>query len=389
MNQIQADSPPSEALPCPRRGWLDWSVLVPLGLAALLLLPPVRTGWLSTLGSRWLYIFALSAAVAFGLTPLVIRLAFRYRVLDYPASRKVHTAPTPLLGGLAVFLAFLTALLANSILDVQVVAILLGASFLVLVGVLDDFHGLPAGFKLLAQLMAVAVVMASGVLLALPCPPGLGPLLNGLLTAIWILGITNAMNFFDGMDGLASGLAIITASLLGLVAVQTYQPFLGWLAAAIAGSCLGFFPYNFRWRRPAAIFLGDSGSIFLGFTLASLAIKGEWAENSILDLATPVLIFWIYIFDMTHITIMRIATGKVHSVREWLAYVGKDHLHHRLDALLHNPRKTVLLIFLLAMAMGLGAVALRNARVVDAAALIVQATLIVLALSILEHAGQR
>jgi UDP-GlcNAc:undecaprenyl-phosphate GlcNAc-1-phosphate transferase len=388
MIRLPSDPPSSELLPRQRDGWPGWSGAAALGLAAVLLLPPVRTAWLSALGSRWAYIFVLSAAASFGLTPLVMRLAFRFRVLDYPATRKVHTAPTPLLGGLAVFLAFVTAVLANSILDIQVLAILLGASFIVLVGVLDDFHGMPAGFKLLAQFMAVAVVMASGVVLSLPTPPGLGQLTNGLLTAVWILGITNAMNFFDGMDGLATGLSIITASFLGLVAVQTYQPFLGWLAAAIAGSCLGFLPFNFRWRRPAAIFLGDSGSTFLGFALASLAVKGDWAQNSILDLATPVLIFWIFIFDMTHITVMRIATGKVRSVHEWLAYVGRDHLHHRLDALLHNTRKTVLLIFLLAIAMGLGAVALRNAQVMDAVALIVQAAMIVLILSILERAGR-
>jgi UDP-GlcNAc:undecaprenyl-phosphate GlcNAc-1-phosphate transferase len=190
------------------------------------------------------------------------------------------------------------------------------------------------------------------------------------------------------MDGLATGLSIITASFLGLVAVQTFQPFLGWFAAALAGSCVGFFPFNFRWRKPAAIFLGDAGSTFLGFVLAALAVKGEWAESGILDLAAPVLIFWIFIFDMTHITVMRVASGKVRSFHDWIAYVGKDHLHHRLDALLRDHRKAVLLIFLLATAMGLGAVALHNARVIDAVFLIMQAVIFVLIVSVLERTGQ-
>ncbi len=365
-----------------------WPSALSLGIALLLLLPPLRSTWLTTLGSRWAYILTLSALVSFGCTPLVMRLAFRCAALDYPASRKVHTAPTPLLGGLAVFVAFVVSILANSILDLQVIAILIGASFLVLTGVLDDLRGVPAACKLAAQLAAVVVVMASGVLLTLPPLSGFGTVMNAVLTAIWILGITNAMNFFDGMDGLATGLGIITASFLGLVAVQTFQPFLGWFAAALVGSCLGFFPFNFRWRRSAAIFLGDTGSTFLGFVLASLAVKGEWAENGILDLAAPILIFWVFIFDMTHITITRISTGKVHSFHEWIAYVGKDHLHHRLDALLHNHRKTVLLIFLLSTAMGLGAIALRNARVVDALILTLQAVIIVLIVSVLERAGR-
>ncbi|MFA5028140.1 MAG: MraY family glycosyltransferase, partial [Candidatus Methylomirabilota bacterium] len=292
-----------------------------LGAALLLLVPPIRTAWQSTLGSRWAYILLLSALVAFGSTPLIMRLAFRWRALDYPASRKVHSAPTPLLGGLAVFLGFLVSTLANSIIDDQVVAILIGAGILVLTGILDDLRGLPAAFKLLAQAAAVAAVMASGVMLTLPPRSGIGLLLNGILTAVWILGITNAMNFFDGMDGLATGLAIITAGFLGLVAVQSDQPFLGWFAAALAGGCCGFLPFNFRRKQPAAIFLGDSGSTFLGFILACLAVKGEWAESGIIDLATPILIFWIFIFDMTHITVMRVATGKVRSLHDWIAYV--------------------------------------------------------------------
>jgi len=380
---IPLSSPAARTIP---RRFTFQSALA-LGSAFFLLAPPIRTAWQSTLGSRWAYILLLSALVAFGSTPLVMRLALRFRALDYPAQRKVHAAPTPLLGGLAVFLGFLVSTLANSIIDTQVLAILLGATFLVLTGILDDLRGLPAAFKLAAQAAAVAAVMASGVMLTLPPRSEIGLVVNGILTAVWILGITNAMNFFDGMDGLATGLAIITAGFLGLVAVQTDQPFLGWFAAALAGSCVGFLPFNFRRKEPAAIFLGDSGSTFLGFVLACLAVKGEWAENGIIDLAAPILIFWIFIFDMAHITVMRIATGKVRSFHDWIAYVGRDHLHHRLDALLHSHRKTVLLIFLLSTAMGLGAIALRNARVIDSIILIAQALIILLIISVLERSG--
>jgi UDP-GlcNAc:undecaprenyl-phosphate GlcNAc-1-phosphate transferase len=365
-----------------------WASLCVVALAGWLLVPPIRTLWI-TAGARWAYILTVSALLGFGLTPVVMRLAQSWRVLDYPDARKVHAVPTPLMGGLAIYTAFGVSLLANSILDTQLVAIVGGATLLVLVGLLDDFRSLPAVVKLVAQLVAVAVVLNSGITIRLFSWPILGDFANGLLTIVWLLGITNAMNFFDGMDGLATGLGIVTALLLAAVAVQTYQPFLGWVAAAIVGSCAGFLPFNFRLRRPAAIFLGDAGSTFLGFTLAALAVKGDWADNSVVDLAAPVLIFWVFIFDMTHITAARILSGRVRSFHDWIAYVGRDHLHHRLAALLGSQRKAVLLIFLLALAVGLTAVALRNARTVDAILLVLQAVIIAVIVSVLEHMGQR
>lgn len=364
-----------------------WVGLCAVAGAAALLGPPIRDVWLG-FGFRWAYILTGSALLSFGLTPVVMRTAFRLRVLDYPDARKVHASPTPLLGGIAVYVAFGMSILANSIFDAQLTAIVAAATLLVLVGILDDVRGVPAHMRLLAQLTAVGLVIGSGVIITLfPRSPG-GTLGNVLLTVVWLLGITNAMNFFDGMDGLAAGLSIVTAIFLAVVAVQTYQPFLGWVAAAIVGSCVGFLPYNFRPRRPAAIFLGDAGSTFLGFTLAALAVKGEWAENNIVDIAAPVLIFWIFIFDMTYITAARIATGRVRSFHDWIAYVGRDHLHHRLAALLGSKRKSVLLIFLLSSVMGLAAVALRNARPLDAVVLVLQAAVIAVIFSILEHVGQ-
>lgn len=365
-----------------------WVSLVILGLACGLLVPSIRTTWQSA-GGRWIYIFIESGLISFGLTPLAIRLAYALDVFDFPASRKVHTEPTPLLGGLAIYIAFGTSILANSILDRQVVAILVGGSLLVIMGVLDDARSLPAWVRLLAQLLAVAMVIHSGVVLTLFGRSVVGTVLNAGLTTLWLLGITNAMNFFDGMDGLATGLSIITAGFLGFFAALTFQPFLGWFAAAIVGACLGFLPFNFRPRRPAGIFLGDAGSTFLGFVLAALAVKGEWAENNLIDLGTPVLIFWVFIFDMVHITVTRILSGKVRTFREWIAYVGRDHLHHRLEALLGSKRKAVLLIFLLSISLGLGAMALVNAHTLVAMLLALQAIVSVSVVTVLERAGNR
>ncbi len=137
------------------------------------------------------------------------------------------------------------------------------------------------------------------------------------------------------------------------------------------------------------MFLGDAGSTFLGFILAALAVKGDWAENNIVDLAAPILIFWVFIFDMTYITLNRIATGRVRSFREWIDYVGRDHLHHRLAALLGSTRQAVFLVFLFATCSGIAAIALLHAETQEAILLIVQSILFAIVFSILERAGNR
>jgi UDP-GlcNAc:undecaprenyl-phosphate/decaprenyl-phosphate GlcNAc-1-phosphate transferase len=389
--------PPEEGAAAPMTAagpprWIGspwWISLSFLGLAVLLLFPAVRLTWQSFYGERWAYILLLSALISFGLTPMIGRLAFAWGILDMPAARKVHAAPTPLLGGLAIYLAFLVAVLANSILDQQVTAILIGGSLLLLVGILDDALGLPAGVRLLTQLLAVAIVIGSGVAITLFPRSILGNALDALLTITWLLGITNAMNFFDGMDGLATGLSIITATFLGIFAAQSFQPLLGWFSVALVGSCLGFLPFNFRRTKPAAIFLGDAGSTFLGFVLAALAVKGDWAESNLVDIAAPILIFWVFIYDMTHITVARILSGKVRSFHDWIAYVGRDHLHHRMDALLQNKRRAVLLVFLFSICMGLAALALVRARPAQAVLLIAQALFFTIIFTVLEHVGHR
>jgi UDP-GlcNAc:undecaprenyl-phosphate GlcNAc-1-phosphate transferase len=357
-------------------------------LPVLLLLPTIRFQFLET-GFRWLYIFLFSFSVTYALTPFVRSIAIKRNVLDRPNERKIHLVPTPLLGGLAVYLGILGSIGANAIMSEGMVAILLAGTLMMVLGLIDDVKGLSAGVRLCVQLLAMAIVMLSGKVLTL-FPAGLiGSSLNVVLTVLWIIGITNALNFFDGMDGLATGLTAIIAFFLGAVAFQTHQPLLGWFAVAIVGSCLGFLPYNFRPNQPATIFLGDTGSSFLGFILACLAVKGNWAEgNPIVSLSNPILIFGVLIYDMVHITAARIITGKVASFRSWIEYVGKDHLHHRLATLLGTKKGSVFLIYLLSVCLGLGAIMLRNARTVDALLLLVQATIIVIVLSILEQKGR-
>jgi len=365
-----------------------WLLCIPIFL--FLLLPFTRKFFFDLIG-RWLYIFLFSLTMTATLTPVMRTIALKLNILDAPGGRKIHENSTPLLGGAAIIIAFISALVSNMILDRESVILLTGAVIVALVSLIDDWRGLSARFKLFVQIIVVLALIYFGIILDLfPSRTTWGYILNAIFTILWIVGIMNAMNFIDGMDGLAAGISAIIASFLGIVAYQTNQPYMGWIAAAMLGSCLGFLPFNFRLTKPASIFLGDTGSIFLGFTLAALAVKGEWADsNPIVSFSAPVLIFWILIFDMTYITIERIITGKVKSFRDWIDYVGKDHIHHRFYTLLGDRRKTVLFIYFLCATLCISAIALRNARAIDGVLLVFQAFLITIVVSILEYSGRQ
>ena len=364
---------------------------IALVLFITLLMPPVRRIFFEALG-RWLYIFLISSSIATLLTPLMIWIANRTGIVDNPGGRKIHSRATPLLGGVAVAVAFITALSANMILDTKEIVLIACGTVVAVIGLIDDWRNIPARYKLLIQVVAVLVLIHYGIILDLfPKNTSWGHVFNAVLTILWIVGLTNAMNFIDGMDGLATGVAAIISLFMGLVAFQTDQPFMGWIAIGMLGSCLGFLPFNFSLgtKRQASIFLGDAGSTFFGFVLSALAIKAAWADNNpIVSFATPVLIFWVLIYDMAYISIERIITGKVKSFRDWIDYVGTDHIHHRLLAVLGDRRKVVLFIFFLCATLGISAITLRGATTTDGILTVLQAFLITLIVSILEYTGR-
>jgi UDP-GlcNAc:undecaprenyl-phosphate GlcNAc-1-phosphate transferase len=361
---------------------------VALVIFGVLVIPFFRF-YFTSMGLRWLYVFLFSLVLSYILTPLMILIAVRFNVLDSPGIRKIHKNATPLLGGVAIIVAFSNSLIANMLLEKSMAVLLLGGIIMAIIGLVDDTRGMRAGVKLLIQVLVVIIMIYNGIILDLFPPRTIwGFWVNLLFTIIWIVGITNAMNFIDGMDGLATGLSAIMAIFIGVVAFQTDQPFMGWVAIAILGSCLGFFPYNFRFKKPALVFLGDAGSTFLGFILAGLAVMGYWSESRIVSFANPVLIFFVLIFDMIYITVERVLSGKVRTVKEWIDYVGTDHLHHRLFYLLGDKWKSVLTIFLFATTLGISSIALRYARMIDSILLVIQAFLIALIFSIIEYAGR-
>ena len=335
---------------------------------------------LNNSGLKWAYLLLLSFGIGYVCTPLVHWLAHRTGAIDMPAGRKAHGAPTALLGGAAVFIAFALTVLVNFSFSEELKGVVLGGLVIFAVGLWDDLKELPASLKLLAQLLAVAILIHHGVVISfLPDEPW-GDVGEWALTAFWVIGITNAINFLDGMDGLCAGLCGIVSVFFGLVALQNHQDFMVYLALPLVGACLGFLPYNFRPFRSAVIFLGDAGSTFLGFTVAALGVMGDWAGDHAVRLIVPIIILGVPIFDMTFTTFMRVKNGQVRSFKQWVNYTGRDHIHHRLADLRIGHFKAVLVIYVVSIWLGLSALALKNATGLNAILQVAQSVIVFLLL---------
>ncbi|MFT5086114.1 MAG: UDP-GlcNAc:undecaprenyl-phosphate GlcNAc-1-phosphate transferase [Candidatus Latescibacterota bacterium] len=331
-------------------------------------------------GLRWAYLLLLSFGLANLSTPIVHWVAYKTGAVDIPKGRKAHDAPTALLGGVAVFLAFAVTVLYNFSFSEELKGVVLGGMLIFVVGLVDDLREIPASIKLVAQLVAVAILVQHGVVISFLPDQMWGNVGEWALTAFWVIGITNAINFLDGMDGLAAGICGIISIFFALVALQNHQDYMVYLAVPLVGACLGFLPYNFRISRPAAIFLGDAGSTFLGFTVAALGVMGEWAGDHGVRLIVPVLILGVPIFDMTFTTFMRVKSGEVRSLREWIDYTGRDHIHHRLAGLRIGKRNAVLVIYVVTLWLGLSALALENATGLNALLQVAQSVIVFLLL---------
>ncbi len=302
-------------------------------------------------------LMAASALIfAIGGTPVARWAALRLGIIDQPAARKIHVAPVPLLGGAAIYAAFILALFFFGDLFYvnEVVAIFIGASLCSLVGVLDDKKGLGSYTKLAVQALAAGVLIFGGVQVRL-----FGNWLDIAITLFWVVGITNAFNLLDNMDGLSGGIAMIAAVFFTLFAALSDQYLVGILAAALAGACAGFLVYNWN---PAHIFMGDTGSLFLGFLLAAVGIKLRFPSNSVaVTWLIPVLVLGLPIFDTTLVFISRLRRGL-----NPLTTPGKDHLSHRLARLTGSRREAVLICYLISGAIGLAAVFLTQAVLSEA-----------------------
>jgi UDP-GlcNAc:undecaprenyl-phosphate/decaprenyl-phosphate GlcNAc-1-phosphate transferase len=355
---------------------LFWQTFLALSLVALIL-PSVRSFFFN-LGLRWQYIFLFSFLAACFLTPLCRALALKLKILDRPDWRKIHDQPTPLLGGVAIYVAFSVALLLNNVFLPGMKSLLLGATLIFVMGLIDDVKPLTALLKFVLQVgISLIVIVIGDIHLTFFYHSTWAPFVNIPLTVLWMVGLTNAMNFFDGIDGLASAMSIICALFLGILAFNTDQPALGWFAVAAVAACIGFIPHNFRLGKSALIFLGDAGSTFLGFTLAGLAVLGQWSMTSrFVSLAAPVLIFGVLIFDMVYVNLSRIKNHQARSFTELLACVNKDHLHHRLLFLGFARKEVVFIITTISVCLGMSAFIIMDQKFIEGLLGLFQALLI-------------
>lgn len=304
----------------------------------------------------YMLIFLSALLLAVWGTPLARWAAPRLGFVDPPSARRVHRRPMPRLGGAAIYLAAIAALLVfRERFNIhQAVGILLGATLVSFFGLWDDRRGLSPAFKLLGQFGAAGILLFTGVQVSI-FPYAW---LNIAITLIWVVGITNAMNLLDNMDGLSGGVGAVASSFFLLLAAMNGQYLVGVLSAALLGACIGFLVYNLN---PASIFMGDAGALFLGFMLAVVGIKLRFMENvNIVTWMVPVLVLGVPIFDTTLVFISRMLRGL-----NPLTTPGKDHTSHRLVGMGFTQREAVMILYLAGGALGLQAVFVTQATILE------------------------
>ncbi|MBN1353473.1 MAG: undecaprenyl/decaprenyl-phosphate alpha-N-acetylglucosaminyl 1-phosphate transferase [Candidatus Omnitrophica bacterium] len=292
--------------------------------------------------------FFIAFIISYGFTPLARHIAFKIKLLDYPNSKKSHAHPTPLLGGLSMFLAFFTAILITTDINRPLAGILIGATMLMLLGVIDDKLGMMPKMKLSGQILAALIAYKMGVRVV----TFEDYYTSMFFTSLWLVGITNAFNLLDNLNGLSSGIAGISSLFFGIIALLHSHIYVAILSFGLAGACFGFLKHNFP---KAMIFMGDSGSMFLGFSLASIAILGSWETDKIsLSLSLPILVLGYPIFDTTLVTFLRIMEKRPVFIG------GRDHSSHILASLGFKKTRAVLLIYIICISLGLAAFLVSN-----------------------------
>ena len=298
-----------------------------------------------------------AAAISFVLTPLVKRFAIRFGFVDIPKdNRRMHNQPIPTIGGLAIYVAFVLVVLAMTDVFRQLLGILCGGTIILIMGVLDDKYDLSARLKIIVQIVAAVIPVLQGTVISYisnPLPVGNPYLPLGFLsipiTVIWIVAITNAVNFIDGLDGLSVGVCSISCLSMSVIALTLGQGTEALILGALLGACVGFIPYNLN---PAKIFMGDTGATFLGFILACMSVSGLFKLYTVISFAIPILILGVPLFDITFATLRRMwhHVSPMHSDR--------SHIHHRLIDVGFNQRQSVAILYVVASLLGVFAVML-------------------------------
>lgn len=329
-----------------------------LGIAA-----PGRLGWVTVIIT-----FLIATLAAWWFTPRVRLFALRVGWADEPNPRRLNREPLPNAGGLAIFASVIVALIIATLLrriviqdvQVQILAILLGASFLIMAGFIDDQFELPPVFRLIVQLMAALLLVGVGIRIEVEWGGSFAIVISTMITVVWIMAITNAINLLDGVDGLAGGVSFITAmSLLAVSAQDQAKAAATLLLAAVAGAALGFLRHNFP---PSRIIMGDSGAYFFGFVLSASSILGNLKVTTLFSLF-PTVFYLLLFFALPLIDTAQVILRRLLKRKNPLSSPGKDHLHHGLLARGFSQTRTTLVLWAVTLVANLVAMAVQGMSV--------------------------
>lgn len=309
----------------------------------------------------------LAAVVSFAITPLVKAFSVKVGAIDVPKdNRRMHDHPIPRLGGLAIFLGFMFAVVLMVPLNGPEQGMLLGAVIIVVLGVFDDIYALPAKLKFVVQIVAALVSVLAGNQIRILSNPNLfseNPVwvlddwLSIAISVIWVVAITNAVNLIDGLDGLACGVSTISSATMLIIALLVSELDVAMIMGALVGACIGFLPYNFN---PAKIFMGDTGATFLGFIMANMSIQGMFKMYTIISFVAPFLILGLPIFDVCFAVVRRLSKGQSPMSPD------RSHIHHRLIDMGFSQKQAVAMLYVISAILGLSAVVLTTIGAVRA-----------------------
>lgn len=317
-----------------------------------------------------------AALVSFSCTPPVRALAYRIGAIDVPLDkRRVHKKPTPLIGGLAIYIGFTLATALFCEYNGTLSAIWIGGTLLVIVGIFDDRFSLSAMLKLVIQIVAALIAVACGVTISHITLFG-KIIIMGVweipVTVLWIVGLTNAINLIDGLDGLACGISAICSASISVVMILVGDITSAMLTIILTASCIGFIPFN---KNPARIFMGDTGALFLGYSLAVISAGGLFKVHTVISFLVPLIVFALPLFDTFNAIIRRVLSGRSPFSPD------RGHLHHKLVDMGFTHKESVKILYAVCALMGLVSVVFTDTmfdstRLVKAIVLLVAATII-------------
>lgn len=290
--------------------------------------------------TQYIFAFFVSLLTVLISTPFVIKLAYKIKATDKPNKRKVHEKMMPRLGGLAIFIGVIAGFFTAGLYSQKITGITIGAILIVIIGILDDKYELSAKIKFFGQILVAGIVVSTGLTIEFINIPFIAKIDLGFwaipITVFWIVAITNAINLIDGLDGLAAGISAIGIATIAIIAGIAGKTLIFPLALILLGSIIGFLFYNFH---PAKIFMGDTGALFLGYSISILSLLGLYKSVTLFSFIVPIIILGVPIFDTTFAIIRRTVN------KQPISAPDKSHLHHRLLAMGLSHRNTVLVIY--------------------------------------------